>query len=205
MALFACEGANSASLSNTHAHRHRSSVSLRRPHPLPHTRAIIFSMFPSSSNLTVMAQQGLEVDLPSGLGCSLKYLPCSHFNPHLNTSSILGHYRESVCPACLSLRLVCVCVCVCQSDTVRMDAIVPGGSRWPLRAAACSRFAPFCVKKKIYKKHGGCRNHCDRLLFLSSSSSLFMIVPSVFYLYHWAASPSSFKAHRKEKADHLFQ
>lgn len=100
-----------------------AAFSLRRPHQLTHT--IIFSMSPSSSNLTVMVQRGLRLDLPSGPGCSLKYLPCSHFSPHLNTSSILGHYSGSVCPAHLSLRLVCACGC--ESDTVGMDTIVPRG------------------------------------------------------------------------------
>lgn len=84
----------------------RVPFSLCCPHQLRHT--IIFSMSPSSSNLTVMVRQGLRLDLPSGPGSSLKYLPGSHFNPHLNTSSILGHYSGSVCPARLSLRLVCV-------------------------------------------------------------------------------------------------
>lgn len=76
-----------------------------------------------------MVQQGLRLDLPSGPGSSLKYLPGSHFNPHLNTSSILGHYSGSVCPARLSLRLVCVCESLdgCESDTARMDTIVPRG------------------------------------------------------------------------------
>lgn len=157
---------------------------LLAPSPSARTHAIIFSMFPSSSNLTVMVQQGLRLDLPSGPGCSLKYLPCSHFNPHLNTSSILGHYRESVCPARLSLRSARVRV------TVRADATVPRGHAG-LRE-------PLCVQSfRLVGKHGGCRNHADRLLFLSGSSSLFMIVPSVFYLYHSPASPSSFKPHGK--------
>lgn len=159
--------------------------------PSARTHAIIFSMFPSSSNLTVMVQQGLRLDLPSGPGCSLKYLPCSHFNPHLNTSSILGHYRESVCPACLSLRLVCVCVRhSLYGSTVRTDTTVPRGH--------VGLWEPLCMQSfRLVEKHAGCRNHADQLLFLSSSSSLFMIVPSVFYLYHSAASPSSFKPHGK--------
>lgn len=99
---------------------------LLAPSPSARTHAIIFSMFPSSSNLTVMVQQGLRLDLPSGPGCSLKYLPCSHFNPHLNTSSILGHYRESVCPACLSLRLVCVCVIVYTAAQSEQIPLYPG-------------------------------------------------------------------------------
>ena len=108
-----------------------------RPHQLIHT--IIFSMSPSSSNLTVMVQRGLRLDLPSGPGCSLKYLPCSHFNPHLNTSSILGHYRRSVCPARLSLRLVWLCVWESldghESDTAGDGYHCTQGSRWPLKAA----------------------------------------------------------------------
>lgn len=111
------------------AHAHRSLEGggrLLAPTPSARTHAIIFSMFPSSSNLTVMVQQGLRLDLPSGPGCSLKYLPCSHFNPHLNTSSILGHYRESVCPACLSLRLVCVCVIVYTAAQSEQIPLYPG-------------------------------------------------------------------------------
>lgn len=89
----------------SHAYIIWAAFSLHCPHQHRHT--IIFSTSPSSSNLTVMVQRGLRLDLPSGPGISLKYLPGSHFNPHLNTSGILGHYSGSVCPARLSLRLVC--------------------------------------------------------------------------------------------------
>jgi len=168
------------------------AFSLLCPHQLIHT--IIFSMSPSSSNLTVMVQRGPWLDLPSGPRCSLKYLPCSHFNPHFNTSSILGHYSESVCPACLSLRLVCVCESLAgrESDTGRMDTIVPRGhvGLWELLGMQ---------SHWLVEKYSGCRNHPNQLLFLSGSSSLFMIVPSVFYLYHSAVSPSSFKPHRRRR------
>lgn len=118
--------------------RRSSGGILLAPSPSAHTLAITFSMSPSSSNLTVMVRQGLRLDLPSGPSCSLKYLPCSHFNPHLNTSSILGHYSGSVCPAHLSLRRVCVCERESgwlwkwhSQDGYRRTQ----GSRWPLRAA----------------------------------------------------------------------
>ena len=89
-----------------------------------------------------MVQQGLWLDLPSGPGCSLKYLPCSHFNPHFNTSSILGHYSESVCPARLSLRLVCVCVWVEMVVKVTQPGwipLYPGVTLASESCLACSR------------------------------------------------------------------
>lgn len=130
---------------------------MRRPHQLTHT--IIFSMSPSSSNLTVMVQRGLRLDLPSGPGCSLKYLPGSHFNPHLNTSSILGHYSGSVCPARLSLRLVCVCVRVEMVVKVTQPGWIP---LYPgVTLASESGSACFGLSKKR-----GCRrNHPNRLLY----------------------------------------
>lgn len=123
-----------------------------------------------------MVQQGLRLDLPSGPGCSLKYLPGSHFNPHLNTSSILGHYSGECVSCPLVIEIGCVCVCVrgresvdgCESDTAGDGYHCTQGSRWPLRAAWR---ASTCRKKKHHRR----RNQPDQLLFLSSSSSLFMM------------------------------
>lgn len=126
------------------------------------------------------------MDLPSGPGCSLKYLPCSHFNPHLNTSSILGHYSGSVCPARLSLRLV-----LCARVWMVVKVTQPG---WiPLYPGVTLASESHSARRRLdlSRTYSRRRNHPNQLLFLSSSSSLFMIVPSVFYLYHSQAPHSN--------------
>lgn len=167
---------------------------MRHPHPLAHT--IIFSMFPSSSNLTVMVQQGLRLDLPSGPGCSLKYLPCSHFNPHLNTSSILGHYRESVCPARLSLRSVRVRVTVYTAAQSRRHCTQ--GSRRPPRATLRAVVST-CRKTRRLSQSRRPAFISVQLEFIIHDCSI--SVPSLSF----ASLTLLIQTPRKVKADHLFQ